>query len=70
MRGACVGDVEDLSYARYAVQQLTTKRSAAFAIDGHTGAVNGHFGGARAAAPTRPDDGWARTRQAVAAAAA
>jgi len=58
---ACVGDAEDLPYARYAVKALTSKRSSAFAIDGHTGAVNGHFGG-RSQSVASPEDGWQRVR--------
>ena len=62
LRSACVGDVEDLPYAKYAVKQLTSKKSSSFAIDGHTGSVNGHFGGSRGASAARPEDGWARVR--------
>ena len=62
VRDACVGDVEDLPYAKYVVKQLTSKKSASFAIDGHTGSTNGHFGGSRGAAASRPDDGWSRVR--------
>ena len=59
VRGACVGDAEDLPYAKFVVKELTSKRSSTFAIDGHTGAVNGHFGGARASHAS-PKDGWIR----------
>lgn len=62
VRGACVGDVEDLAYTRFAVKGLTSKRSSTFAIDGHTGAINGHFGGGREGTVTVPPDGWARIR--------
>ncbi len=65
LRGACVGDAEDLPYSRYAIKKLTSKKSAAFAIDGHTGAVNGHFGGAAVTGvlSESPEGGWERMRR-------
>ena len=64
VQGACVGDVEDLDYSRYAIKELTTKKSSAFAIDGHTGSTNGHFGGVRSKS-RRPEDGWLRVQSAA-----
>ena len=46
------------------IAQLTSKKSSTFAIDGHTGAVNGHFGsGGRAL--SSPEEGWSRMREAA-----
>ena len=59
VKGACVGDAEDLPYATFAIKQLTSKRSSSFAIDGHTGSTNGHFG-TMSKAGASPDGGWAR----------
>jgi len=42
---ACVGDDEDVPYVQWAIAELNSKQSAEFKIDGHTGAINGHFGG-------------------------
>ncbi|KAL1498495.1 hypothetical protein AB1Y20_013820 [Prymnesium parvum] len=61
VRRACVGDAEDLPYVRFVLQALKSKKSSAFAIDGHTGAVNGHFG-ARTRVEASPAGGWARAR--------
>ncbi|CAH0370676.1 unnamed protein product [Pelagomonas calceolata] len=44
LRRACVGDDEDIKYARHAVGLLRSKRSSSFAMDGFTGSTNGHFG--------------------------
>lgn len=44
LRGACVGDDEDLPYMRYVIPELLSKRSSSFAMDGFTGTTNGHFG--------------------------
>ena len=44
LQGACVGDDEDIKYARHAVGLLRSKRSSSFAMDGFTGSTNGHFG--------------------------
>ena len=44
LRAACVGDDEDIKYARHAVGLLRSKRSSSFAMDGFTGSTNGHFG--------------------------
>ena len=44
LQGACVGDDEDVKYARHAVGLLRSKRSSSFAMDGFTGSTNGHFG--------------------------
>eukprot|EP00961_Rhodomonas_salina_P113369 1525097-Rhodomonas_salina.2 len=41
---ACVGDVEDLPYARYVVTEMASKASSEFKITGMTGHVNGHYG--------------------------
>ena len=62
VRGACVGDAEDVIYSKYVVKELTSKKSSAFKIDGHTGAVNGHFGTSRSSTVS-PKDGWQRTRR-------
>jgi len=62
VRGACVGDSEDVIYSKFAIKELTSKRSSTFAIDGHTGSTNGHFGGARSSYAS-PKDGWIRVRQ-------
>lgn len=61
VRDACVGDIEDVAYVRYVVKSLTSKRSTKFAIDGHTGSINGHFG-VRQGGPAVPADGWLRKR--------
>lgn len=45
VRGACVGDAEDLEYARFVVDGLTSKASSEFKFSGLTGSTNGHFGG-------------------------
>jgi len=44
LQNACVGDEEDVKYARHAVGLLRSKRSSSFAMDGFTGTTNGHFG--------------------------
>ena len=44
LRAACVGDEEDLPYAKYAIDGIMRKASTSFKIDGHTGSTNGHFG--------------------------
>lgn len=59
VRGACVGDSEDVAYSKYVVKELTSKKSSTFKIDGHTGAVNGHFGGPKGSTSS-PKDGWKR----------
>ena len=61
VKGACVGDAEDLPYATFAIKQLTSKRSSSFAIDGHTGSTNGHFG-TMSKAGASPDGGWERVK--------
>lgn len=61
LRDACVGDAEDLLYTKFAIGALTSKKSSAFAIDGHTGSVNGHFGGS-SRTQTSPEGGWKRKR--------
>jgi len=63
VRQACVGDDEDLAYATFAVKALKSKKSSTFNIDGHTGAVNGHFGGTRSGSASAPEDGWARVNR-------
>ena len=60
VRRACVGDAEDVMYSKFVVKELTSKKSSSFNIDGHTGAVNGPFGGPRASW-ARPEGGWRRT---------
>ena len=45
---ACVGDVEDLEYAQFLVNGLTSKASSEFKFSGLTGSTNGHFGGVQA----------------------
>ena len=44
LQNACVGDDEDVKYARHAVGLLRSKPSSSFAMDGFTGTTNGHFG--------------------------
>lgn len=61
LRDACVGDAEDLPYTKFAIRALTSKKSSAFAIDGHTGAVNGHFGGP-STRQASPEGGWERKK--------
>eukprot|EP00567_Pseudictyota_dubia_P017133 CAMPEP_0197438790 /NCGR_PEP_ID=MMETSP1175-20131217/5686_1 /TAXON_ID=1003142 /ORGANISM="Triceratium dubium, Strain CCMP147" /LENGTH=270 /DNA_ID=CAMNT_0042968587 /DNA_START=211 /DNA_END=1023 /DNA_ORIENTATION=+ len=45
VRGACVGDDEDVDYTGYIVEELTSKKSSEFNFSGLTGSANGHFGG-------------------------
>lgn len=45
VRGACVGDPEDIDYTRFIVEELTSKKSSEFNFSGITGSANGHFGG-------------------------
>ena len=42
---ACVGDSEDLEYAKYFLSEVTSKSSRTFKMTGLTGSANGHFGG-------------------------
>lgn len=42
---ACVGDDEDVEYAQFLVNELTSKASSEFKFSGLTGSTNGHFGG-------------------------
>ena len=42
---ACVGDSEDLEYAKYFLGEVTSKSSKTFKMTGLTGSANGHFGG-------------------------
>ena len=44
MEAACVGDAEDLPYASFCIQGMTSKASSEFKITGMTGHVNGHYG--------------------------
>ena len=44
MEKACVGDSEDLHYANFCIQGMTSKASSEFKITGMTGHVNGHYG--------------------------
>ena len=44
LRGACVGDDEDVTYSSFAIGRLRAKRSSSFSMDGFTGTTNGHFG--------------------------
>lgn len=48
VRSAVVGDAEDLPYAQYLVEGLTSKASSQFKFTGLTGSTNGHFGGVQA----------------------
>ena len=63
LRGACVGDEEDLPYTRFAIDGLTSKMSTEFKIDGMTGAINGHFGSSGGSLSRRAngDVQWKRT---------
>ena len=45
LRGACVGDGEDLEYAAFAISALTKKKSKTFNMSGLTASTNGHGGG-------------------------
>ena len=45
VKRACVGDTEDIPYATYVVDGMTSKASSEFQITGLTGSTNGHFGG-------------------------
>jgi hypothetical protein len=45
LRQACVGDVEDIEYASFAVSGLNKKRSSTFNMSGSKGSSDGHFGG-------------------------
>jgi hypothetical protein len=45
VRDACVGDTEDLEYAQFVVNGMTSKASSEFKFSGLTGSTNGHFGG-------------------------
>jgi hypothetical protein len=45
---ACVGDAEDIAYAQFLVNGLTSKASTEFKFSGLTGSTNGHFGGVHA----------------------
>ncbi len=58
VRNACVGDDEDLVYAKYAQTALTSKQSSTFKIGGMTGSTNGHFGTGVSSAATSPE--WNR----------
>jgi hypothetical protein len=44
MEVACVGDAEDVPYANFCIQGMTSKASSEFKITGMTGHVNGHYG--------------------------
>lgn len=44
LQNACVGDEEDVKYARHAVGLFRSERLSSFAMDGFTGTTNGHFG--------------------------
>mmetsp|Transcript_11832 Transcript_11832/g.28291 ORF Transcript_11832/g.28291 Transcript_11832/m.28291 type:complete len:304 (-) Transcript_11832:272-1183(-) len=48
VRSAIVGDPEDLPYAQFLVEGLTSKASSEFKFTGLTGSTNGHFGGVQA----------------------
>lgn len=45
IKKACVGDKEDIDYASFLVNGLTSKASSEFKFSGLTGSTNGHFGG-------------------------
>jgi len=48
VKDASVGDSEDLEYAQFIVNGLTSKASSEFKFTGLTGSTNGHFGGVQA----------------------
>jgi hypothetical protein len=59
MKGACVGDNEDIEYASFVINGLTKKRSSKFNMSGLTGSTNGHFGGIASSTITT----WLRTKR-------
>uniref|UniRef100_A0A7S4JZX1 Indole-3-glycerol-phosphate synthase n=1 Tax=Odontella aurita TaxID=265563 RepID=A0A7S4JZX1_9STRA len=59
VRGACVGDAEDVDYARFVVEELTSKKSSEFNFSGLTGSANGHFGGVASSGETSK---WRRAK--------
>jgi len=59
VRRACVGDTEDLEYARFLVGGLTSKASSEFKFTGLTGSTNGHFGGVQASGSVK----WRRVEE-------
>ena len=59
LRQACVGDVEDIEYASFAISGLSQKRSSTFNMSGLTGSTNGHFGGVGSSTSTT----WLRKKQ-------
>lgn len=59
VRSALVGDAEDLPYAQFLVDGLTSKASSEFNFSGLTGSTNGHFGGIQATGTTK----WRRMEQ-------
>eukprot|EP00967_Tisochrysis_lutea_P024970 scaffold28689_cov30-Tisochrysis_lutea.AAC.1 len=60
VRSACVGDEEDLPYAKFVVGGITSKMSSTFKIDGLTGAANGHFGTSGGSLRPKTVKGWKR----------
>jgi hypothetical protein len=48
VQDACVGDSEDIEYAQFLVNGMTSKASSEFKFSGLTGSTNGHFGGVQA----------------------
>jgi len=63
VRGACVGDDEDVAYTRFVVGGLTSKMSSTFKIDGATGAANGHFGTSGGSLLRDSKTNWRRQRE-------
>lgn len=63
VRGACVGDDEDVAYTRFVVGGLTSKMSSKFKIDGATGAANGHFGTSGGSLLRDSKTNWRRQRE-------
>ena len=59
LKGACVGDAEDLEYSAFAIDGLTKKKSSTFNMSGLTGSTNGHFGGVASGTSTT----WLRTQR-------
>lgn len=59
VRSAIVGDAEDLPYAQFLVDGLTSKASSEFKFTGLTGSTNGHFGGVQATGTTK----WRRMKE-------
>ncbi|KAL3939623.1 MAG: hypothetical protein SGBAC_005693 [Bacillariaceae sp.] len=61
VQSAIVGDAEDLPYAQFLVEGLTSKASSEFKFTGLTGSTNGHFGGVQASGTIK----WRRNMEEV-----